>query len=150
MDRRGVEGELTDGRTIDLDTINTLGVDAFTALLGGIFEHSSWVARAAWTAQPFASVQALHATMVSVVANSGMQLQLALLRAHPELARIGSLTAASSAEQAAMGLDRLASDEAAAFDALNTAYRTRFGFPFIIAVRGQPKWLKLRGSAWMT
>ena len=128
---------MTADRTIDLGTLNTLGVDAFTAMLGGIFEHSSWVAHAAWVARPFASVPALHATMVAIVTNSGADRQLALLRAHPELAQSGPLTAASSAEQGGMGLDRLAADEAAAFDALNAAYRTRFGFPFIIAVRGQ-------------
>ena len=122
---------------IDLDTLNTLGADAFSAVLAGIFEHSAWIARAAWSARPFASVAALHATMVSVVTNSGAERQLALLRAHPELARPGPLTAASTAEQGGMGLDRLAADEAAAFDRLNTEYRTRFGFPFIIAVRGQ-------------
>jgi 2-oxo-4-hydroxy-4-carboxy-5-ureidoimidazoline decarboxylase len=137
VDRRGIEDELTAGRTIDLDSINTLGVDGFTALLGGIFEHSSWVARAAWTARPFASVPALHTTMVSVVTNSGLERQLALLQAHPELAQTGPLTAASSAEQGDMGLDRLAADEAASFNQLNAEYRSRFGFPFIIAVRGQ-------------
>lgn len=122
---------------IDLNALNTLGADAFTAILGGIFEHSPWVAQAAYAARPFASVPALHATMVSVVANSGAERQLTLLRAHPELARPGPLTASSAAEQGGMGLDRLAADEAAAFDALNSGYRTRFGFPFIIAVRGQ-------------
>lgn len=125
------------GVRIDLATLNTLGVDAFTAVLSSIFEHSSWIARAAYPGRPFASVPALHATMVSVAANSGTERQLTLLRAHPELARPGPLTAASTAEQGGMGLDRLAADEAAAFDQLNTAYRTRFGFPFIIAVRGQ-------------
>ena len=123
--------------SIDLDTVNTLGVDAFVARFGGIFEHSPWVARAAYAGRPFASVPALHATMVSVVANSGAERQLTLLRAHPELARPGPLTQASSSEQGGMGRDRLAADEAAAFDRLNAAYRTRFGFPFIIAVRGQ-------------
>jgi 2-oxo-4-hydroxy-4-carboxy-5-ureidoimidazoline decarboxylase len=122
---------------IDLDTVNTLGEDAFTALLGGIFEHSSWVAKAAFAGRPFASVPALHATMVSVVTNSGTERQLALLRAHPELARPGPLTEASSSEQGAMGLHQLAATEAAAFDSLNSAYRARFDFPFIIAVRGQ-------------
>ena len=128
---------MTAVRTIDFHTLNTLGVDAFTAMLGSIFEHSSWIARAAWAARPFASVTALHVTMVSIVANSGAERQLALLRAHPELAQAGPLTAASSAEQGGMGLDDLGSDEAATFNALNAAYRTRFGFPFIIAVRGQ-------------
>jgi 2-oxo-4-hydroxy-4-carboxy-5-ureidoimidazoline decarboxylase len=124
-------------RPIDLESLNTLGADAFTAILGGIFEHSSWIARAAWSGRPFASVPALHATMVSVVTNSGPERQIALLRAHPELARPGTLTASSATEQGGMGLDRLAADESAAFDRLNAAYRARFGFPFIIAVRGQ-------------
>jgi len=122
---------------IALDTVNTLGVDAFVSRFGGIFEHSPWVARAAYAGRPFASVAALHATMVSVVTNSGTERQLTLLRAHPELARPGPLTEASLSEQGGMGLDRLAADEAAAFDRLNAAYRARFGFPFIIAVRGQ-------------
>jgi 2-oxo-4-hydroxy-4-carboxy-5-ureidoimidazoline decarboxylase len=123
--------------TIDLETLNTLGVDAFAAHLGGIFEHSAWVARAAHAGRPFASVAALHATMVSVVTNSGSERQLLLLRAHPELARPGPLTTASMAEQGGLGFDRLEADEAVAFDRMNTAYRARFGFPFIIAVRGQ-------------
>jgi len=121
---------------IDLATLNTLGVDAFAALLGGVFEHSSWVARAAYAGRPFASVTAVHATMASVVANSGSERQLALLRAHPELARPEVLTASSASEQGGMGLDRLAADEASAFAKLNSAYREQFGYPFIIAVRG--------------
>jgi 2-oxo-4-hydroxy-4-carboxy-5-ureidoimidazoline decarboxylase len=134
--RRRIEGELTAAR-IDLNTLNTLDADAFAAALGGIFEHSAWIARAAWPARPFGTVAALHATMVSVVVNAGEERQLTLLRAHPELARPGPMTVASVAEQGGMGLDRLAADEAAVFDRLNTAYRTRFGFPFIVAVRGQ-------------
>jgi 2-oxo-4-hydroxy-4-carboxy-5-ureidoimidazoline decarboxylase len=132
-----VRGRIDPARTIDLDTLNALGSDAFTAVLSGIFEHSSWIARAAHAGRPFASVTALHATMVSVVTNSGLDRQLALLQAHPELARPGPLADASLSEQRGMGLDRLAADEAAAFDKLNTAYRAKFGFPFIIAVRGQ-------------
>lgn len=125
------------GSPIDLDTLNALGVDAFTAILSGIFEHSSWVAHAAWAARPFSSVPALHAAMVSVVANASAEEQLALLRAHPELAQKGPLTAASAAEQDGVGLQRLATGEADAFARSNAAYRSRFGFPFIIAVRGQ-------------
>jgi 2-oxo-4-hydroxy-4-carboxy-5-ureidoimidazoline decarboxylase len=137
VDRCRFEDELTANRAIDLDTLNTLDVDAFTAMLGGIFEHSSWVARAAWAARPFSSVPALHATMVSAVVNSGAERQLTLLQAHPELAQTGPLTAASLGEQGAMGLDRLTTDEAKTFADLNAAYRSRFGFPFVIAVRGQ-------------
>jgi 2-oxo-4-hydroxy-4-carboxy-5-ureidoimidazoline decarboxylase len=136
LDRRRREDELT-ATSIDLATLNSLGEDAFVGVLGGIFEHSPWVAHAAYTGRPFASLPALHATMVSVVANSGPARQLGLLRAHPELAQPGPLTTASSAEQGSMGLNQLAGGEAAEFDRLNSAYRTRFGFPFIIAVRGQ-------------
>ena len=136
MGRTSGESELT-MEAIDLKTLNTLSIDGFTACLGGIFEHSPWVAQAAYAARPFISVTALHAVMVSIVANSGPDRQLALLRAHPELARPVPLTASSAAEQGGLGLDRLPPDETAAFDALNDAYRTRFGFPFIIAVRGQ-------------
>ena len=67
----------------------------------------AWIARAAYANRPFASVAALHAAMVSVLTNAGPDRQLALLRAHPELARPGPLTAASTAEQGGMGLDRL-------------------------------------------
>jgi len=123
--------------SIDLKTLNSLGVEAFVSLLGSVFEHSAWVASLSHAGRPFASVAALHATMVSIVADSGPERQLALLRAHPELARPGPLTESSSAEQGGMGLDQLTANEAAAFDRLNSAYRTRFGFPFIIAVRGQ-------------
>jgi 2-oxo-4-hydroxy-4-carboxy-5-ureidoimidazoline decarboxylase len=131
VDRGGFEDKLT------LDKLNTTGAEVFTAFLGHIFEHSPWIARAAYAGRPFASVPALHATMVAVLTNAAPDRQLALLRAHPELARPGPLTSASTAEQGGMGLDRLAAEEAATFDTLNTAYHTRFGFPFIIAVRGQ-------------
>ena len=125
------------GKHIDLSAVNALDADAFTTLLGSIFEHSPWIARAAYAGRPFASVASLHATMVAVVSNSATDRQVALLQAHPELARPGPLTEASTSEQGRMGLDRLQADEAAAFDSLNSTYRARFGFPFIIAVRGQ-------------
>jgi 2-oxo-4-hydroxy-4-carboxy-5-ureidoimidazoline decarboxylase len=124
-------------RPADLAALNALDDEAFVAMLGAVFEHSPWVASAALAGRPFASVAELHSTMMAAVLNAEPARQLALLRAHPELARPAPLTAASTAEQGGMGLDRLAADEAAAFSALNSAYRARFGFPFIIAVRGQ-------------
>ena len=122
-----------------LAALNVLDADAFTALLGGVCEHSPWIARAAYGARPFGSIAELHAAMLRVVAVASVEKQLRLLQAHPMLAASGhaTLTAASAAEQAGIGLDRLAADEGAVLDALNTAYRARFGFPFIIAVRGQ-------------
>ena len=124
-------------RRLTPDALNALDAEAFTQALSGIFEHSPWVGRAAYASRPFGSLAALHATMVAVVDDADPEQQLTLLRAHPELARKGALTAASAAEQGSRGLDRLDADEAALFDALNSTYRARFGFPFIIAVRGQ-------------
>jgi 2-oxo-4-hydroxy-4-carboxy-5-ureidoimidazoline decarboxylase len=122
---------------IAIADLNALPDTAFVARLSGIFEHSPWVAEAVLPGRPFKDVAALHAAMVAAVDAAGTDPALALLRAHPELARRETLTAASAAEQGGMGLDRLDQNEAARFEALNLAYRDRFGFPFIIAVRGQ-------------
>lgn len=122
---------------IAIERLNALPAADFVARLADIFEHSPWVAEAVLPGRPFADVAALHGAMVSAVDAAGTDAALTLLRAHPELARRATLTAASAAEQGGMGLDRLDQDEAAQFEALNLAYRERFGFPFIIAVRGQ-------------
>ncbi len=114
--------------------------DAFIAQLGGIYEHSPWVAERAWKARPFRSRDGLHAAMEAVVAGASHAEQLALIRAHPELAgRLavdGQLTDASRSEQAGAGLDRCTPEEFARLQDLNAAYRKKFDFPFIVAVRG--------------
>ncbi|MFV3130291.1 2-oxo-4-hydroxy-4-carboxy-5-ureidoimidazoline decarboxylase [Niveispirillum sp. KHB5.9] len=112
---------------------------AFVERLSAIWEDSPWVAVAAFPAAPFANIAALHNEMVRAVTNAGETAQLTLLRAHPDLAgklaRGGGLTAHSTAEQAGLGLDRLSDAEFDWFDRHNAAYRERFGFPFIIAVK---------------
>jgi len=120
-----------------LPELNDQSPTAFTETLAAIFEHSPWVAAGAASRRPFTSVSALHAAMVAVVDHAMPEQQLALLCAHPELAGRESLTAASAAEQGSKGLDRLTGAQAAALTAQNAAYRAKFGFPFIIAVRGQ-------------
>jgi OHCU decarboxylase len=126
-----------------LDYLNACPVDAFVAEIGFAFEDSPWIARAAAQARPFADRAALHAAMVAVVEGAGEAAQVALIRAHPDLAgrvaREGRLTAASAAEQAGAGLDALSSAEIARFDADNGAYRERFGFPFVICARENTK-----------
>ncbi len=122
---------------IAVQDLNALPDAGFVARLADIFEHSPWVPEAVLCKRPFADIASLHAAMVAAVDAAGDDAALALLRAHPELARRARLTAASAAEQGGMGLDRLDQDEAARFEALNQEYRDRFGFPFIIAVRGQ-------------
>jgi 2-oxo-4-hydroxy-4-carboxy-5-ureidoimidazoline decarboxylase len=127
----------------DLAAINRMESEPFTALLGGVFEHAPWVAQAAWPARPFASVADLHAAMMRAVRVAPAQARRAFLNGHPELAgpeaRARSLTADSTSEQGSAGLDRMTEADAAAFDQLNAAYRSRFGFPFIIAVRGRSR-----------
>lgn len=123
--------------------LNALSHGAFVHLLAGIWEDSPWVAETVYEARPFADLVALHRAMVDVVTMAGQAAQLALLRAHPDLAgrlaRGGGLTANSAAEQAGLGLDRLSDAEFDWFDRHNAAYRDRFGFPFIIAVKARTR-----------
>lgn len=119
--------------------INALDRAAFVELLGGLYEHSPWVAERAYEQRPFADKPALRDTMRAVVDAATPDAKLALIRAHPELAgeklRARALTPSSLAEQGSIGLDRLGDDEIAEWTALNQAYRDRFGFPFVICVR---------------
>jgi 2-oxo-4-hydroxy-4-carboxy-5-ureidoimidazoline decarboxylase len=119
--------------------LNTMDRAAFVTLLGGIFEHSPWIAEAAWNARPFTTIDALHAAMVAVIDGAGEAQRLALLRAHPELAGKaavrGELTRNSTQEQAGAGLDRCSPEELARIQSLNAAYNAKFGFPFIVAVK---------------
>jgi len=120
--------------------LNTMDRAAFVAALGGIFEHSPWVAERAFDARPVAGADALHAAMMAAVRSAPADLRLSLLRAHPELAGKaavrGELTIDSTSEQSGAGLDRCSPEEFARLTALNAAYNAKFGFPFILAVKG--------------
>jgi 2-oxo-4-hydroxy-4-carboxy-5-ureidoimidazoline decarboxylase len=126
-----------------LDQINDFDLAPFVAALGGVFEHSPWVAERAWPQRPFNSIAALHVAMCAAVDASSMQHQLALIRAHPQLAGKaairGELTEASTREQRGAGLDQCSPDEFRRLTELNAAYEQKFGFPFIIAVRGHTR-----------
>jgi 2-oxo-4-hydroxy-4-carboxy-5-ureidoimidazoline decarboxylase len=104
-----------------------------------VFEASPWIAAAAWEARPFADVDALHAAMVAAVERAPQPQRLALIRAHPDLAGkaaiAGELTAESTREQAAAGLDRLTPAQFERITGLTAAYRERFGFPFVVCAR---------------
>lgn len=108
----------------------------FTARHAALFEHSPWVVERAASRLPF---EDLHMGLMQVVRDASPDEQMALIRAHPELAGKasidGSLTDASATEQASAGLDRLTESEFARFHELNSLYAQRFGFPFIICVR---------------
>jgi len=123
-----------------LNQLNAMTPDAFVAALAGVFEHSPWVAQVAAARRPFASADALHAAMCGAVEAAGDARQLALINAHPELAGRaavrGELTAESTREQGGAGLDQCTQAEFDKLHALNRVYRGKFGFPFILAVRG--------------
>ena len=124
---------------LTLARLNSGSPADFVAALGGIFEHSPWVAEGAWAARPFADVADLHAKMVAVMHGAPHARVLALLRAHPELAGRAmvsqALTAASTDEQTSSGLTQCTPEEFARLQELNTAYNRKFGWPFILAVK---------------
>ena len=121
--------------------LNAADRATFVAAIGFAFEDSPWIAEAAWERRPFDDIDALHSALTGVVAGAAPERQVALIAAHPDLAgrlaRTGRLTPASRDEQASAGLDRLGPEEIARFDEANAAYRARFGFPFVVAVRGR-------------
>jgi 2-oxo-4-hydroxy-4-carboxy-5-ureidoimidazoline decarboxylase len=122
-----------------LDYLNTCPRDAFVTALADIFEHSPWVAEAAFPVRPFATVTALHDAMMQAVRRAPRRRQQEFVGGHPELGsklgRVTDLTDASKDEQGGLGLDRLSDHEFDRFTHLNTEYRARFGFPFVICVR---------------
>lgn len=122
-----------------LPEINALPADEWIRALGGIFEHSPWVAEAVESLRPFDSTEALHSAMNGAVATSPLGQQLALIRAHPDLAgrlaKLGQLTAESTREQASAGLADADASTIERIGELNSAYLARFGFPFIICAR---------------
>lgn len=119
--------------------LNAADRAAFTAALGHLFEHSPWVADAAWPQRPFRDAAHLHDALCAAMRAAPRERQLALIRAHPDLAgrlaQQNQLTAESTREQASAGLNQLSADELAGFQKLNAAYLGRFGFPFIICAR---------------
>ena len=126
--------------TLTLAGLNAASQDNFTALLGGSYEHSPWIAREAWAQRPFKSLAHLKLALVEVVRNAPRDAQLGLIRAHPELAGkamlANTLTAESTSEQGRAGLTNCTPQELATIQRLNADYLARFGFPFILAVRG--------------
>jgi len=113
----------------------------FLEIFGGVFENAPWVAEAAWELAPFAGLEQLHAALVGVMRAATRERQSALIRGHPDLAGkaaiAGAVTAESREEQASAGLDQCAPAEFAELQACNRAYRDKFGFPFIMAVKGR-------------
>ncbi|MFY9953545.1 2-oxo-4-hydroxy-4-carboxy-5-ureidoimidazoline decarboxylase [Bradyrhizobium sp.] len=126
-----------------LSDLNTYSKSDFVTALANVFEYSPWIAEQTAAARPFAGVTALFAAMKAAVDCAPSELRLALIKAHPDLAsktqRAAGLTAESDAEQNSVGLDSLSDAEYTAFERANDAYRSKFGFPYIVCVRRQTK-----------
>lgn len=124
---------------ISIADVNAMSPRAFIEAFGDVAEHSPWVAREADASRPFASREALVKRFETAIRAANRDAQLALLRAHPDLATRAKLTDDSTKEQAGAGLNTLTSEEFARFTDLNDRYKQRFGFPFIFAVKGATK-----------
>src|ERR1700752_667192 len=126
-----------------LAKLNACSREDFVAALANVFEYSPWIAEQSAAARPFAGVKQLFDGMKAAVTRAPGELRLALIKAHPDLAnktqRAAGLTAESNAEQNSAGLDRLSDAEYAAFERVNNAYRSKFGFPYVVCVRRHTK-----------
>ena len=125
---------------LSIDQLNAASPTEAIALLDGVYEHSPWIAEKALAARPFRSLQHLKHALARIVNDAGAEAQLGLIRAHPELAgnamTANTLTAESTHEQRKAGLTDCTPEELEKIRQLNAAYSAKFGFPFILAVRG--------------
>jgi 2-oxo-4-hydroxy-4-carboxy-5-ureidoimidazoline decarboxylase len=141
---------LSNART-SLAQLNGLDQAAFVRLVGPVFEHSPWIAEAAWPRRPFTDLAKLHAALCEIVRAASADQKLALICAHPDLAGraalAGSLTRESAAEQASAGLDCLSPADLQLLRQCNSAYRAKFGFPFVICARLNDKQMILSALA---
>lgn len=119
-----------------LSELNRTDCAHFVDAVGWVFEHSPWIAERAWARRPFRSLEALHHALEREAFHATQPEQLELLRAHPDLGTRAQMTASSTSEQTGAGLDRLSPAQFQRLQHLNTAYREKFGFPFLLAVKG--------------
>ena len=132
---------------MSISTVNSLTPRAFLEAFGDVAEHSPWVAREAASAMPFATREMMIESFERALRAANHDAQLALVRAHPDLAGKAKLTEESTKEQAGAGLNTLDAQEFARFTDLNARYKERFGFPFIFAVKGATKHMVLESFA---
>ncbi|MEG3438326.1 2-oxo-4-hydroxy-4-carboxy-5-ureidoimidazoline decarboxylase [Pannus brasiliensis CCIBt3594] len=122
-----------------IESLNQMDEAAFVSALGAIFEDTPEIARETWQYRPFTDVNSLYTRMIAIVNAFSLEEKLTLIRAHPDLGTRAKMADASVKEQAGVGLDRLTPEEFDRFQSLNQAYRDKFGFPFIIAVKNHTK-----------
>jgi OHCU decarboxylase len=136
---------------VSIEGVNDLDQGEFVAMFGGLYESSPWVAEEAWRERPFSGFSELHEAFVRTMRGAPQERRMDLIRAHPDLAGraavAGELTAESEREQASAGLDSLTPEEYEDFQRLNSAYRDKFGFPFVVCVREHSKETILASAA---
>ena len=142
---------MTEKNTFTLQQINQFDQEHFVQVLGGVFEGPPWIVEQAWSDRQFSSRVHLHQSLCSVMYAAPLESQIVLIQAHPDLvgraALAGTLSPASTGEQASAGLDQLSPEEIAKFTTFNQAYHERFGFPFVICARENKKESILAGFA---
>ena len=130
-------------RQFSLAAVNAMSPEEFVNALGAIFEHSPWVAQRAAEKRPFGTLQQLHDAMAKAVRAADADERIKLIRAHPELAgkaaMRGELTEESAREQHGAGLDQCTPEQLTQVQQLNRRYNEKFGFPFVIAVKGHDR-----------
>jgi OHCU decarboxylase len=135
---------------LSIDQINQMDRDQFVQTFGGLFQGPPWIAEQAYGARPFEDVYDLRRAFHDVLFDAPAERQLELIRQYPDLAgvatREGRLSTRSVMDQAFAGLDQLSGDEYSSFDDLNRAYRDKFGFPLVVAVRENTKETILRAG----
>ncbi len=119
--------------------INRMSQEEFVNVLGTVFEDTPAIAHQVWNQRPFTNVAELHLCMVNLVKAMSRDEQLALIQAHPDLGSKAKMAEASVKEQAGVGLAQLSQEEYERFQSLNRAYKEKFGFPFIVAVKNHTK-----------
>ena len=128
---------------LTLQEINSFDLDTFAERLGPLFEGPPWIVIEAWRDRPFVSIDHLYSALCAVMYKAPREQQIVLLQAHPDLvgraALAGTLSSASTSEQAAAGLDQLSPEEIATFTRYNQEYREHFDFPFVICARENKK-----------
>ena len=124
---------------ITIAKVNQMSQSEFVEALGAVFEHTPAIAQQTWEQRPFIDVSDLHQKMVNFMQHMSRVEQLALIQAHPDLGSKAKMAEASVQEQAGVGLDQLTPAEYARFQVLNQAYKGKFGFPFIVAVKNHTR-----------
>jgi 2-oxo-4-hydroxy-4-carboxy-5-ureidoimidazoline decarboxylase len=119
--------------------VSKMSKEQFVEVLGGIFENAPWVAEGAWEHRPFKTRKQLHDKMMDIVRQASDATVTALFRGHPDLATRLEVTEYSAAEQQGAGLSQLSAEEFEIFASNNREYTEKFGFPFIMAVKGKSK-----------